>query len=1434
MKKRLVSLLLVFAMILNIPSVTAWASIKDLLGNTAAQNSEILSRLSALTGGKGAEALALLKELGLLDENGNLNVDQSIELDGKTMTLSEAETLLDDPKTDLSRTATVDGTPITLKNLKTIVQIEQQLTEIKEKYFSGKAFSQEQLVQLQNLMSQIGTEGISAQLQDAGSLASLYLYVTEDSSSSPDTVTYGTQAKYIYHLSMSGSMPSDRTVSFSWKYMAGLLPAGFYSASLTLTNKKTNQSVTCPEGKSITLGKTSGDLQLDSGYDLSGTLTLTVGSNTKNLGDLLGCNVSGDLYSYVEFYNGDGVAFTTSSAADAAGLLDLDKITIQKPEPFDYAGSAWLTSMQGAKQYDKNMTNYSSLGYNEYTNPSWKLVNSDDTDMENNTVRLEDTAKEIYGSDNPEYQVDAAISIYGAGAAGYMKNALPIGSDGNYPNQLMTTLSYRWNGESVSLTNNTLQTEDGGTPYISIGTDSAPSAQSVSIVMQSPNGRVPLDLRTVWPGNPIFCQSLTDTSATLSIDYGSPEQRTESSSIKAYDVTPPTVESVEVPNGTYYSGEYVPITITFSEPVKASGIFYFNINGNIYKPSDLQMDTTGRKAVALYKVLDVDDAAIHISAIYEIYDLVGNMASSETENNNGTGWDFPGVTLKSALMKDAVTGIQVSSTSVAPEDAADGVTVTLQLKQAEADRTKYAAYDTSGGEKQKAPFAVRYTNTETGETKTVPAYLAESGNTLSAEAAITGLSAAASDTPYQVSVVAYEDSTDTTGIVVAKATSFTVKAVTFANGVTINYPDDNTAQLSLSGTYRPKLTVSFTGSPTYTTGSWNSSNDDIATIDATGQVAMTGKKIGKVTFTFTADDGGLTDPDSSNVKSCRSIEYTVAAGSSPALVVPDEANRIVIKKGGEAQVRWSSNAAFFPSGDFEYTIELFKGNYTEENLKNESPVYSVTAGKDENSAEIPSDELTELSDNGTPSYTVRISMPHPKISTETLSAVCYIVVKAAPAAVHLTQPAGGLYLLDTQTATVKWSVDNFVAGETDAKLDIERISTGSDGTDVTDPIHTEDLTNVSGSYTLTPAEVGDGGLKDTYMVSLKAKNEDDAGCSSDSFPLYVYNPDALKLNAGDEDVTGKTVTLDDESKVDGTEGALPTDTDDIMKLREELALIEYVGINYKDHSWSQLKDGIKWSTSDDSAVSVNYRQGGLFENIKNFSMSTYLPETKMALSSVTDGTATITATHANTGMSASVTVDVHTLRQKFYLFQLTPAQKTALTYTDGKGVEKTVETNNEGVLALYEPNGINSDVSLRAKDGSDNVWLGTIAQSSLLSGERDATRLQLYPLNTFKLRQAAKAEIFLKKPDGSAYTGTLTLRGGVYKNDGYCQNAELLGNEEPGLIHPLKDGKGDQTVSVGSDGKDLKFQSAIQLRYVSYENLLILWKPIVYYMQSAA
>ena len=161
MMKRFLALVLCLCMTLSLLPTTAFAALSDSLGNTPKENQAILEQLSALTGGSSDQVLSMLNALGLLDEAGNFKVDQTITLDGQVLTLSAVMELLENPATDLTRIADVDGTPVALGDLKTMIQIEQELQRIKDTYFSGREFTGEALKNLNSLMEQLELQGIS-------------------------------------------------------------------------------------------------------------------------------------------------------------------------------------------------------------------------------------------------------------------------------------------------------------------------------------------------------------------------------------------------------------------------------------------------------------------------------------------------------------------------------------------------------------------------------------------------------------------------------------------------------------------------------------------------------------------------------------------------------------------------------------------------------------------------------------------------------------------------------------------------------------------------------------------------------------------------------------------------------------------------------------------------------------------------------------------------------------------------------------------------------------------------------------------------------------------------------------------------------------------------------------------------------------------------
>lgn len=1343
MKKRFLAALLSLCMTLTLLPTTAFAAVSDSLGNTPEENQAILEQVSALTGDSSDQVLSMLNALGLLDEDGNFKVDQTITLDGQVLTLAAVMELLENPATDLTRIADVDGTPVALGDLKTMIQIEQELQRIKDTYFSGREFTGEALENLNSLMEQLELQGISLQYSASA-----------------------TKPEGVETVDMSGMMSQtlEDLASNSWSSgtftVYGGKPVGF---SYRIQKGQLSEYITGVEvsigGKSKVVEQSDGSYKLTyevDGYSL-GDQKITVKVTTKggNPDWLEGSYSYGNLLGMIEFYDAENLVFYDGAAYADHCQLKLKK-TVDAPT---------IQTSVSAPNYEERYESTETIQGDMYIPLLANEYNIGEGANNQDFVALSDTIRILEGARNSvlpvdsdpfyqPYKIDASIEFDWSTDVETYNGFAPYGYNSDtQPHAPFYLTEYMFNGTSLELSGDKTRAlnctiNKGETVNISLQSTTQNRGKQqywlpFRLYMKSVQGEIQNSWATTKNSN---------VSATL------------------LDTDAPTIQSVTAPAGTYISGQHVPITVTFNEFVDLRNASV-TINGKVYTAAELSMNNYGVTAMLWYPVQDTDATTVTVNDMTGVEDVFGHTLDTTLYPSDS----ISDVTLKSVLMRNAPTELTATY-------ASGKASFTMNANMEQAYKTVYSNYHTPAGtEPREAPFRLelRY------DSAVEPIYLQVYLDTEKEAFTISDYAIAPSafDRTYTVTLQANEGTKDAPDWVnvLPLTRQFTVAKKVSAHTVKV-FPEANDADytISLGKTTRPTLKAEVLGAggetASYTTGKWSSSDTLIATINEdTGVVATTGTKVGTVTFIFTADNG---TEDTADDVTGESKPYTVTAGDSLALVIPGGAS-IVTRVNQPATVLWSSNAALMaPNKEFNYRIDLYEGNYANEAaLSGRKPVATYTVGKDKNSVRIGENVLSKLSNGNTPAYTVLVSMPHPNAGGEDvrLSALAWIIVQAPPATAKLTPPQS-IYLKDTDGAVnIDWSVENTTEGAPlQPTLTITRVTEDNTTTKVVD---SERLSGTSGSFPLSLQSVKAGNLKDTYQVVLSVENPGEESPSTDSFPLYVYDADALKVQ-NDKGETISKLTMDNTSKVSGS---LPTVTAEIMQLRQELGLIEYIGINYDEYGWNSFKDGIRWLSSNNNAISVNYKQGGLYEDIRNFSFDSYLPETKMALSGLANGTATVTATHAATGMNAAVQVTAKTLQNKFYLFQLTPAAETTLQYTDGKGVPKTVTTNSEGVLALYEPNGIASEVSLRSGSGAD-IYLGTIYKENLRSGERDATKLQLYPLNTFSLRRVARASVTLITPGGDPLANkTVTVRGGVYKNGGYCQTA-LLGSRAGALV----------------------------------------------------
>ena len=1346
-------------MVLTMLPTAAFAAVSDSLGNTPKENQAILEQLSALTGGSSDQVLSMLNALGLLDEDGNFKVDQTITLDGRVLTLAAVMELLENPATDLTRIADVDGTPVALGDLKTMIQIEQELQRIKDTYFSGREFAGEALENLNSLMEQLELQGISLRYSA--------------SATKPEGVeTVDMRGMMSQTL---GNLANNTWNSGPFTVYRGK-PAGF---SYRIQKGQLSDYIT---GVEVSIGETSevveqsdGSYRLTyavDGYSLGGQ-KITVKVTTK--GALYNDTYSyGDLLGMIEFYDAENLVFY-----DGAAYADHCQLKLIKT-----VGVPTIQTSMTAPNYVEEVKNTTVL-YDDLFIPllaeSYTGGSADNSNFValSNTIRILDGARNSVlpvGSDPfyQPYQIDASIEFNWSTSVAAYTGPAPYGWYKNQPFAPFYLTEYKFNGSTLELSSDRTR---------ALGC-TINKGETVNISLQSTTQN--RGDQQYWLPFRLYLKNVNGD-----IQNSTTTAKTSGVHAELLDTDAPTIQSVTAPAGTYTSGQHVPITVTFSEFVDLRNASV-TINGKEYSAADLSMNNYGVTAMLWYPVQDTDATTVTVNGMTGVKDVFDHTL----DTTHYLSEPITGVALESVLMRNAPTALTADYDN-------GNASFTMQANMEQAYKTVYSDYHTpEGTEPKEAPFRLELRDNSTDETIHLQVYLdtEKEAFTMSDYA----IAPAAYTRTYTVTLQANEGTKDSPNWVnvLPLTRQFTVQKKVSAHTVTI-VPETNDTDytISLADSARPTLQAKVLGKngeqASYTTGKWSSSDTLIATIDEdTGLVATTGTKVGTVTFTFTADNG--TEDPADDVTG-QSQPYTVTAGDSLALVIPGGSS-IVTRVNQPATVLWSSNAALMaPNKEFDYRIDLYEGNYENEAaLSGLKPVATYTAGKDENSVRIEENVLSKLSNGNIPAYTVLVSMPHPNAGGEDvrLSALAWIIVQAPPATAKLTPPQS-IYLKDTDgTVNIGWSVENATTGASQQPtLTITRVTEDNN----THEVASERLSGTSGSYSLPLQSVKAGNLKDTYQVVLSVENPGEESPSTDSFPLYVYDADALKVQ-DDKGDTISALTMDNTSKVSGT---LPTDTAKILQLRQELGLIEYIGINYDEYGWNSFKDGIRWLSSNNNAISVNYKQGGLYEDIRNFSFDSYLPETKMALSGLANGTATVTATHAATGMSAAVQVTAETLQNKFYLFQLTPAAETTLQYTDGKGVPKTVTTNSEGVLALYEPNGIASEVSLRSGSGAD-IYLGTIYKENLRSGERDATKLQLYPLNTFSLRRVARASVTLITPGGDPLANkTVTVRGGVYKNGGYCETA-LLGSRAGALVSGITgdtyttDAAGNITVHLDS------------------------------------
>lgn len=1333
------------------------------------------------------KAVDFLTQYGLLTETGCVS-DWELTLPGgeRKADLTELLRMLESGEYDPNMVITVDQTPITMADFKTMMDIQKEVERIQSTYFpeGGVDWTEEELGSLYDLYLQLQENGI--QLYNTQGADHLEFPSQKDQTQTISVPTQVTSSKSKAEITVSLAHIAKQPVSLNWQIIAA--------------------------GISGTIeGKTQGTVEIPAGSS-SKTLTLSVATPTERW--------NGDQMLFVRFDSPQGAIFQEETGSpygattrvlysqavdwgiDASGEISI------LPDPETYG----TYKMEGSGGY--GIRDVGAIGnLNEAKRIGWMGINHGyDSHWAEGTLKF-----------------DIPPQVRQAAEDGILNQLIVESSPGEYT--LCEKAWFKVNNELVWKIGPDYRTEHW--KYTHDGENCNKVVRDLDIWRGQP-------LQTyIKPVSGLPRMDYVELTGHLEdhmrddshITWHALQSRIILTKVAFQDTAAPAIKAYSIPqNMKFYAGDKVPIALTFTEPVKITQNSTLTVNGESLAPV-----TTGtlKTAVWLYPIETGSPKTLRITAISDVTDIAGHPASFGKQHTVDT--QVVAADLHHALQQPSVDQIHVTELTYyppegnQPEKTAATVEITLDIPQDEDLRQLIAdSYPLDNG------FACAKLAASIDGGETLIPLVFDNGTkptqmTATAEidvAKLVGFEGDAKDFImefYNITVDTPNANAVTKGdLLFGRYAAFSVKKPVPLTGenLSIETPEEWMTNIYVNDPpEEAKLTLKgeVTGSGyTWSQTRWVSGNPEIATIDpATGAIHPLAK--GTVEFWLEAVNGGLEEYQGEDYQS-EHISLTIQEGANPYLRIPEQ--EITLRAGDPLTLRWASNLAQknneYGNAATTFTIKVYGGtDSTGTPVKTYDVTYdpstpdgTITMGDgttlpmwttDESGALTPNQSfvIPGLDDTGN-GYTITITaqtaegVPNAP-SDRTFTAQTRVTVTAQPVSVSLTRP-DALFKVNEGSLKIPYVLEHFDAegGGADFKLVVTNNSTGEKVLETTNYNQYGDTASGQFTIDLSGAKITDS-FRTIYDVTLQAKNTT-AGqdWSRDSFTLYIYDKNALDILVQPVErggittvgVDGNTVTMSN------AEWIASLSQDEILALNRDIDLQTAISINYGDHAWGEASDRIRWAVKNSETAAVNYPQGAYYENIEGLPYSSYGPATQFLLSGKNDGKTVVEAIHdlAGSSLSSSVEVTVETLKDKLYLFQFYPAAKgLTMTYTNGAGEEKTAASDDQGRFAIYEASGIASNVYVQGTAGGE-LYLGTVYQETLVSQEKDAVSLELYPLNSLELRKAATLPLYLKTPDGKDYEGNTTVRVGVYRNGVYCPEAKYaLRSGEEATIPGTKD-----------------------------------------------
>lgn len=1357
-----------------------------------------------------------LDQYGLLTDTGAC-AEWDITLPGgeRKTDLTELLSMLERGDYDPAMVITVDGTPITMADFKTMMDIQKEVERIRSTYFpeGGVDWSEEQLESLYDLYLQLQNEGITLyNIQGADDLVfpSGINQNARISVSLDQTSVWGSTGGEVTATYTVTGAEEDQKITFEVAVIpgsaAGLVQAQTYPVEITGNSTGT---VTVPVDKLASQWS-------DDTWDGEKTFYLYA-SDVKNAA------FAGGALSHtqaVEVTN--ETAFRTSVTESA--INESKTVNFTEEQSYFWRNQAshmdWAVDVPDGTgavyQHKKQATSaggtaitltYQSLRSEAYVGDQ-KLAG-----IQLGYTQRGDTLK---NEDPQTFHISVVFSSGGT-------NKLPL-ADGSTATTILQDQSSENNAISADFQNaSSIRLESWGF-CDKVQSDRFPRTEI------HPNG-----LYILGAVNGTF-----DATTTVTIK----------------DLRKPMVSSVTFPDGSFSMGAQVPITVTFSEPVQSSGV---QLTADGKELSAREQGTISKTLTFLYPVETVGQQRITVTSISDAKDVAGNIMTADTDS-----WSseqiLDTITVLEALRRKPVNQPEVTDLVYSESQGTTTATVTVTIDLPDKNYDD-ATPDSELTQEQKINKDLRNV--------ILDSYPLDEGSFANAKLAAT-IDGGETLIPLVLdSVDASAKMTATAKIDAAELTGFDGDAKSFVmefynirvDGNTITKEDLLFGRYAAFSVNKPvpltgenmsiirpegwmdtiyvndppadeKLTLTgkVSGSGyTWTQTRWVSDDETVATIDAQGVIHPL--KAGTVTFYLEAVNGNLEEYQGEDYRS-DGVTLTIQEGAEPYLHIPE--SQITVSTGDPLTLRWASNLVqknmeFSETAEEKkttFTIAVYPGDEVQGQavktytvtydpstpdgtlaMGDETTIPMWTVGEDGTMTPNQSFRIPGLDDTKD-GYTIVLSaqavasVPSVSAADRTFTARTRVMVTAQPVSVALTRPQR-LFVINEDSLTIPYTLTNFDAegGGGSFKLTVTDNATGKTIVDTTDYQTYGNLAGGSFVLELGGVQPNDG-FRTIYDVTLQAKNTTTGqDWSRDSFTLYIYDKSALDIlvqpvtrnGVTTVDVDGNKITMSNNAWIDSLS------QDEILALNRDIDLQTAISINYGDHAWGEASDRIRWVVENSETAAVNYPQGAYYENIEGLPYTSYAPATQFLLSGKNDGKTVVQAIHdlAGEALGSSVEITVETLKDKLYLFQFYPAAPgLTMTYTNGAGEEKTATGDDQGRFAIYETSGIVSDVYVQGTvDGE--VYLGTVYQNRLVTQEKDAVSLELYPLNSLTLRKVATLPLYLKTPDGMDYSGEAMVRVGVYRNGEYCPDARFALTDEQAAILP---GDQDQKATF-RDGK---------------------------------